>query len=370
MAAALLRNHISNPGDIRLLDTLDRCAERGAALVRQILGFVHGIGGEPRVIQLKHLLRDIVEVAHETFPKSIVLEDNVPNELWPVVVNPTQIHQVMLNLCVNARDAMPDGGALRLSAENISLDDQTALSIEGATPGAWLMLEIADTGTGIPPGVLAQMWQPFFTTKAPDKGTGLGLSTVRGIVETHHGFITVQTAAGRGTTFRIYLPAAESAVPLVSSESAPLAVRGRGELILLADDEPSIRDAADTVLRHAGYRVVTASDGSEAATLFESRAGEFALVITDVDMPNVGGAALAGVIRAFSPHLKILAMSGLASRDSKIKPSEFADAFIAKPFRAEVLLSNVSRLLNDKSGRERSGGGPVCSDPTLFSPIG
>jgi two-component system, cell cycle sensor histidine kinase and response regulator CckA len=255
----------------------------------------------------------------------------------------------LLNLCVNARDAMPEGGTLRLSADNLSLDDQTALAIEGATPGAWLVLEIADTGTGIPPGVLAQMWQPFFTTKSADKGTGLGLSTVRGIVETHHGFITVQTAVGHGTTFRVYLPAAESAIPLDLPPAAPTADRGHGELILLVDDEPSIRDAADTVLRHAGYRVVTAPDGAEATTLFEARAGEFALVITDVDMPNVGGAALAGVIRAFSPQIKILAMSGLASRDSKVKPSEFADAFIEKPFRAEKLLSNVFALLHDKA---------------------
>jgi len=354
MAASLLRDRLSSTGDLRLIDTLEKCADRGAGLVRQILGFVHGIGTEPSVVQAKHLLRDITEIITETFPKSIVLNEEVPNDLWPVLANPTQIHQVLLNLCVNARDAMPNGGTLTVRAENCVLEANAAAAIEGATAGAWLVLHIEDTGTGIPPAVVARMWEPFFSTKPPSKGTGLGLSTVRGIVQTCHGFITLQTGLNRGTCVRVFLPAAQSAIAGDGSAHALSSKRGRGELILLVDDEEFIRNLAGATLTRAGYRVVTAADGSEATWAFESNAAEIALVITDLDMPNVNGEALAGLIRAFKPQLRILAMSGDGSRQTKANPTEFASAFMSKPFTAETLLTQVHQLLLDVAALSRT----------------
>ena len=361
MAAPMLRDHIVDVDAGRLLDTLEKCTDRGAGLVRQILSFAHGASGEPRLVQVKHVLRDIAAVVGETFPKRIVLEEQIPNDLWPVLANPTQIHQVLLNLCVNARDAMPLGGTLRLSAENCLLDADGARVIEGARPGAWLMLRVEDTGTGIPPDVLAHMWEPFFTTKADEKGTGLGLSTVRGIVETHRGFITVETADRRGSTFRVYLPAAEAATAESEAGRPPPPVRGSDELILIAEDESSIRELAATILTEQGYRVVLAADGIEAAAHFASRMTEYALVITDHDMPRLDGAALAGVVRHLNPTTKILSMSGASggNRRDKVRPVPFAGAFIAKPFTADAFVRAVQALLIPSPAR--TGNGPSCA---------
>ncbi len=215
---------------------------------------------------------------------------------------------VLWKVCLNARDAMPDGGTLQLRAENLRLNAQAVRTFEaampgvGARPGDWLVLEVADIGTGIPPEIVARIWAPFFTTKTATKGTGLGLATVQGIIATPHGFITLETAAGHGSTFRVHLPAMTEArldSPFASSGSA--AGTGHGELILIADDEPLLRGLAEITLTRAGYRVVTASDGAEAAELFAARATEFALVITDCDMPKLHGGGLARLIRARIP---------------------------------------------------------------------
>lgn len=346
MAAPMLREHATDPGDLRMLGMLERSAERGAGLVRQILGFAHGIGGEPKLFQVKHLLRDVIGVITETFPKNIRLEEYVPPNLWPIVANPTQIHQVLINLCVNARDAMPQGGTLRLRGENCALDERAAAVIEGARPGAWLVLHVEDTGTGIPPETLARIWEPFFTTKEMGKGTGLGLSTVRGIVNTHLGFVSLQTTPGAGTTFRVYLPAAEGSTEgeTVAAERAP---RGNGELILIVDDEIHIRDLTVTTLSRYGYRVLAASDGTDAVALFAPRSQEIGLVITDLNMPNLDGQALACVLQRLNPDVKLLAMSGLtsSSHDTPTAAS-FAHAFLPKPFKTGALLTTVYRLLH------------------------
>ena len=219
MAAPMLRERAVNPSDQRLLETLEKSAERGAGLVRQILAFAQGSDGGRQLVQLKHLVRDIVGVIRETFPKEIRLREDLPSAPWPVHANPTQAHQVLLNLCVNARDAMPHGGELRLRIEHAVLDETTAATIPGARAGAWVVLHVEDTGTGIPPDVLAHIWEPFFTTKTANKGTGLGLPTVRGIVENHQGFVTLDTVAGRGSTFRVYLPAVDADVKKESGRS-------------------------------------------------------------------------------------------------------------------------------------------------------
>jgi signal transduction histidine kinase len=342
MASSLLRNSVTQSGDLRLLDTLDSCAGRGAALVRQILGFAQGVSGEARTLQARHVLKDVLEVITETFPKSIRLEDDLPGNLWPVAGNATQIHQILLNLCVNARDAMPHGGTLRLRAMNCALGDDEAKTIKGGRAGAWIVLQVEDTGTGIPVSVRDQIWKPFFTTKGPGKGTGLGLSTVRGIVEAHHGFITLQTTEGRGTTFRVYLPA-EPHEEFADPAQPPAVSRGHGELILLAEDEALIRGSASAVLTRAGYQVVTAENGAEAAELFLARPRDYALVITDRDMPRMNGAALAALIRANGAVVRIIETSGLSGEDPGAV--RFGDAFLPKPFPVDSLLQMVAEVL-------------------------
>jgi PAS domain S-box-containing protein len=352
LAVPMLRDHATEPGDLRMIEAVEKAAERGTGLVRQILGFAHGSSGEHRLIQVKHLFRDVGHLIEETFPKNIRLEQDIPSDLWPIKANPTHIHQVLLNLCVNARDAMPHGGTLSLRAENCALDFFGAQEIAGAIPtarpGSYIVLQIGDTGTGIPPEVLARMWEPFFTTKGTGKGTGLGLSTVRGIAEAHAGFIAVQTAPDRGTTLRVYLRVDErDRLDHQPSSAHPLIPRGHDELILAVDDEPNIQALTHALLTRHGYRVLTAGDGTEAVALFAPRGNEIRLVITDLNMPNLDGAALAGVIRFINPAVKILAVSGMRSPGPSIpKPETFADGFMLKPFRAEALLELVHKLLH------------------------
>jgi PAS domain S-box-containing protein len=345
MATPLLREHLSNADDLQMLATVEKSAKRGAALIKQILGFAHGISGEPIPVQAKHLLGDVAAIIQETFPKNILLEANIPRDLWVVKGNPTQIHQILLNLCVNARDAMPEGGTLRLAGENRVLDERSALSIEGARPGRWLVLQVEDTGTGIEPGVLAHIWEPFFTTKTADRGTGLGLSTVRGIVETHRGFITLATRPGHGTLVRIYLPVSEDKPGAETAQAS--APRGDGEFILVVDDEANIRDMVKTVLARHGYRVLSAVDGIEAISILAQQVGEIDLVVTDMVMPRLGGQGLIDVVRRLNPGVKVLGMSG-GEQDMAVAEgtSPQAEAFLMKPFTSEALLTEIHRVLH------------------------
>jgi len=242
---------------------------------------------------------------------------------------------------------MPSGGTLSLRAENCLLDERAAKKIEGASPGAWLVLHFEDTGTGIPDETLSHIWEPFFTTKEAGRGTGLGLSTVRGIVESHHGFVSLKTAPGKGTTFRVYLPAAE--VPANGSCVVPVngrSIRGNGEMILIVDDEPQIRDITAAILSRHGYRVLIAGDGTEAVAVFASRSSEISVIVTDLRMPNLDGIALANVAQHLNPSVKILAMSGLSSAGSDIEMKRFTGTLLFKPFKADALLQAVGGLLH------------------------
>lgn len=350
MAASLLRMRLTAAPDLKLIDTLEKSVTRGSGLVKQILGFAHGVSGDRRELQVKHLMRDITAMIAQTFPRSIELVEHIPTDLWPVRGNATQIHQVLLNLCVNARDAMPGGGQLRVRGENRRLDAAEARALPGARPGPWTVIEVGDSGTGIPPEVLARIWDPFFTTKGEGKGTGLGLSTVRGIVQTHEGFVTLETELGKGTTFRVYLPAADVPEAAAKEAAAKPVAAGRGQLILVADDEDSIREIARAVLTAAGYVVETAEDGLAAAALYAERPAAFSLLVTDYDMPGLDGAKLAEFVRSRDSGTRVLAVSGLADEDSGGQhPSlTFGDAQLGKPFTAASLLRKVGELLEER----------------------
>ncbi len=345
----LLRASLSAPRDLKILDTLDQCAGRGAGLVKQILGFAHCTTGEFRPTQVKHLARDIISVIEATFPKSIQIQNSIPPDLWAVPGNSTQIHQVLLNLCVNARDAMPSGGTLRITAANRRLDVTEAAAIPGARPGAWLVIEVADTGTGIAPDVLERIWTPFFTTKGIGKGTGLGLSTVRGIVLTHQGFIELQTEVRRGSTFRVYFPAAEGEA-VGPDGAAPIAMPfGHGELILVADDEKAIRETISLILENHGYRVVNCADGLEALTSFSTHSRDFSLIITDVDMPRLDGVALVHAARQIRSDIPVIALSGFTDNDTGgsdvLEIRKLASALLTKPCKPEELLGAAHQVL-------------------------
>jgi CheY-like chemotaxis protein len=347
LAAPMLRDNVTDPAQLRMITALERSAERGTGLVRQILSFAQGVGGPHQLVDVKHLLRDAVSVIRETFPKNIELRDNTAGAVWPVMANSTQIHQVLLNLCVNARDAMPTGGKLTLRAENCTLSDAEARAIEGARPGNWTVLHVGDTGTGIPPHVLSRIWEPFFTTKEAGKGTGLGLPTVRGIVENHQGFLTLSTQPG-GTIFRAYFPADD--VASGAGESGPtLEARalGNGELVLVVDDENLIRDMATTILSRNGYRAISAKDGAQALAMFAMHGEEISLVLTDLSMPNLDGASLVKVVHELNPAVKVLVMSGQNSSSRAAQMRSFSGgAFIAKPFKPQALLGSVNALLH------------------------
>jgi len=350
IAAPLLRLSLSDPDDLKILDSIEQSAARGAGLVKQILGFAQNSGSKFQPTQVSYLLRDIVNLAVQTFPKSIEIKHKYSSNLWTVLGNATQIHQVLLNLCVNARDAMPHGGTLSIGATNRRLDESEAASIPEARPGAWLVFEVGDTGTGIPPQVLEQIWTPFFTTKSEGKGSGLGLSTVRGIVANHNGFSELHSEVGRGTTFRVFLPAVEGASP--GSKSVPPfeISEGRGELILLVDDDALIRDTGAAILERHGYRVVSCADGVEAISVFSARANDISLVITDVDMPRLGGAELAAALSRIRPNIGLLIVSGLPRNKfdgpGGLAAKELTSAFLAKPFHAAELLRVVHSLLH------------------------
>lgn len=353
MATQVLQLQRPEPEAQNLLATIENSARRGAEIVRQVLTFAHGLEGERLLIQPRHLLKEMARVAKETFPKTIQIHRRLPDDLWTVSGDPTHLRQVLMNLCVNARDAMPGGGALWLTAANRVLDDYEASQIPDARPGSYVVLEVADTGTGIPPAIVDKIFEPFFTTKEPGKGAGLGLSSVLGIVRSHQGFLQVQSDLSKGTAVRVFLPALPSnlpaAVPLEIQKSP--APRGHGETILVADDEAGIRDATRELLSLHGYEVLVAEDGTEAVAMFALRRDAIRLVLTDVVMPFMDGIALTRALRKIDPELRVIAMSGMAGifeegdRATELRQLK-VEEFLQKPFNADTLLQTVHRVLH------------------------
>jgi PAS domain S-box-containing protein len=342
--------HSPDPSTRKILEIIKSSAQRGANIVRQILNFARGLEGKHGEVQLKHVLREIESIIRETFDKSIALEISLPRDLWPVMGDATQMHQVLMNLCVNARDAMPDGGELRISAVNIQLDEAYAKMNIEAKPIRYVVLTVEDTGLGMAPGVREKIFDPFFTTKEPGKGTGLGLSTAHSIVKNHGGFINVYSEPGRGASFKVYIPAAEQGASPDAESTADEVPMGEGELILIVDDESSIRDITGQILQSYGYQVVTATDGTTALVQFIERKNEIRLVITDMMMPYMDGAATIRAIRNIDPRMRIVATSGLMLNEYAREAKNLGvHAFLAKPYTAETLLQTIRRVLERTS---------------------
>lgn len=328
----------------RLLDTLDVSARRGGRLVKQILSFSRGLEGERSPVQVKHILTEIWEIALSTFPKAIRINLNLVKEsLWMVNADANQLHQVLMNLCVNARDAMPEGGTLTLLASNQILSEQDALDHPDAHAGPYVVITIEDTGMGIEPDVLHYIFEPFFTTKDVGQGTGLGLSTTLGIVRSHGGFVHVTSQVGIGTQFHIYLPADpdQEAGETITEKR----IIGKGELVLVVDDEVRILEMLRTSLETYNYRVITAKNGFDAINSYMANQADIQLVLTDMMMPEMNGEDMIRVLHILNPDLKIVVVSG--SKHSIQEGLEVA-AFLPKPYNIEDLLQVIHQTLQHR----------------------
>lgn len=327
-----------------LLEIIEINAKRGADLVKQVLSFARGVEGKRITLQVKHLIVEVAKILKETFPKSIEVYTDIPANLWMVSGDSTQLHQVLMNLCVNARDAMPNGGRLTIAAENLLIDENYARMNLEAKQGSYIMVSVSDTGVGIPEENLDRIFEPFFTTKGIGQGTGLGLSTVLGIVKSHGGFINVYSELERGTTFKVYLPAvADLETPSCDNFIPP---GGHGELILIVDDEPSIQDITKTSLETHQYQALVAGDGVEAIALYAKNADKISAVLMNIMLPVLDGLTTIRTLKKINPQVKIIATSGLISK-SKLNEivNTGANSFLAKPYTVNELLLALHEVM-------------------------
>lgn len=345
LSVELIRKRFPDEQSQRLFQTVGSAAQRGADLVKQVLSFARGVEGARTLVQVRHLIDEIVKIVRETFPKPITLSTKVEKNLSPISADATQLHQVLMNLCVNARDAMPNGGHLEINAKELILDEQYVKMNLEAKPGPYVTISVTDQGMGMSPAVLERIFEPFFTTKDLSKGTGLGLSTVRTIVKSHNGFINVYSEVGKGTTFRIYLPAQQSGRALVEVQKAQIPL-GNGELLLVVDDESGIREITKSTLEAYGYRVMTAADGAEALAMYAKRQGKIDLVVTDMMMPYMDGAATIRALRRIDEDVKVIAVSGLRQSIDDLKDQPVV--FLHKPYTAAILLTTIHDTIHGR----------------------
>lgn len=329
-----------------LLKTLEDSAKRGSALVKQILTFARGTEGKRIPLQTKHLVLELAQVIKQTFPKSIEICTEISTKtLWLVKADPTQLHQVLMNLAVNARDAMPNGGKLTISAENRFIDQTYARMHLDAHEGSYVVITVADNGTGIPPEILDRIFDPFFTTKEIGQGTGLGLSTVLGIIKNHGGFLQVLSKVSKGTQFQVYLPIAqEIAIEPIAETEIP---KGNGEVILIVDDETIVQGITKITLENYNYKTLTANNGIEAIALYAQQQDKISVVLMDMMMPTMDGLTAIRTLKILNPQVKIIASSGLPT-NSEQALLVGAKAFLLKPYTALDLLQTLSELIVNK----------------------
>ncbi|NJR73574.1 MAG: response regulator [Scytonema sp. CRU_2_7] len=329
----------------QLLKILKDSSKRGAELVKQILSFARGAESKRVPLQPRHLLEEVGRVVKSTFPKSIEICINITTpRLWTVSADPTQIHQVLINLCINARDAMPDGGTLNLCAENLFVDENYARMNLGAKAGDYVVITVSDTGCGMPQEVKERIFEPFFTTKEPGKGTGLGLSTVLGIIKNHDAFISISSEVGEGSQFKVYLSAINTSATQEADDEKM--VLGNGELILVVDDEAFVRDIAKTSLEEFNYRVLIASDSIEAFSLYAQHKDEISLVLMDIQMPSINGLNAIRVLQQMNPSVRTIVISGLTSNHKFLEANNIGvQAFLSKPYTIKKLLDTIKDVL-------------------------
>jgi PAS domain S-box-containing protein len=354
MSVQLLREEVKkNPHLTKILDTIELSAQRGADIVKQVLTFARGVEGEHVSVNLHNIIKDMIKIIRETFPKNIQAKAEMPPDLYSVIGDPTQLHQVFMNLAVNARDAMPAGGLITFQANNCYIDELTAnQQMPPVKPGSYVCISVIDTGIGIPKENIDKIFEPFFTTKRPEQGTGLGLSTVLGIVKSHNGFITVKSQPGQGTQFDIFLPAAidiPRSEPISKTSEVP---NGNGETILVVEDEEPIRQVTKDILEKHGYNVLLASDGTEAMAIYSENKNSIDAILMDMVMPYMDGAATIRAIRKLNPNIKIISSTGVGSA---VRPEVLAilnvNEKLLKPYTSEQLLNKLHSVLKGTANR-------------------
>ena len=349
MSVEILRNDIPRERFQRLVDTIETSTLRGKNILQQMLTFARGADEDRRMLNPKHLLKEIEHLIGETFSRAITIQFSIAPDLKNIYSNATQIHQVLMNLCVNARDAMVNSGVLSVTAENMSVDTHFASLHIGAKEDEYICIHVSDTGTGIAADVMEKMFEPFFTTKEIGKGTGLGLSTVHSIIKGNGGFITFKSEIGKGTMFSIYLPAVEEQSNEAIAQSSDGMVEGNGETILLVDDEASMRDMTKDILEMHNYKILTAKDGNEALATFVQHKESITLIITDIMMPQMDGSTMMDMIWKIDKDIKIIAVSGLVEHSEIEKfVGRKAQEYISKPFKMHTLLTTVRKVLDIK----------------------
>ncbi|MDZ8184963.1 MAG: response regulator [Nostoc sp. ChiSLP02] len=346
-----LKHPDSDEWSQQMFKMIETNTKRGAALVKQVLQFARGVDGKRTIVLINNLFSEIEQIVHGTFPKSIEFSLNIQPDLWAVIGDGTHLHQVMMNLIVNARDAMPNGGTLSISAKNLLIDEQYVRMNLEANVGPYIVITVADTGIGMSPEILDRIFEPFFTTKEIGKGTGLGLSTVRGIVKSHDGFINVHSEIGKGTEFKLFLPAIKTmATSLTENLDFPF---GNQELILVVDDEAKILETTQNSLESYNYKVVTAKDGIEAIALYARYQDKISVVLVDMMMPLMDGTITIRTLQKMNPSVKIIAVSGILG-SNKITKNATVNKFISKPYTTQELLQTLHEV--------------ICQEPTNVTP--
>jgi PAS domain S-box-containing protein len=355
MSAGTLRWGLSPEEQEKAISRIEISVKRGAGIIQQVLTFGRGLNGERAALHAGELVEEVVRIVGRTFPKNIAVSAQVEDGLCTVMGDRTQIHQVLLNLCVNARDAMPNGGKLTVQGRNITLTETRPALPSPAPPGNYLLLEVSDTGCGISPEDRERIFDPFFTTKEVGKGTGLGLSTVLGIVKSHHGAVMVESEMGKGTTFQALLPASTEVAPGTAAHVSPDLPRGEGEAVLIVDDEPDIISGMKALLEQQNYRVMMAQNGVEALAVIDKHGADIQAVVTDIMMPEMDGVELIRELRRKQPRLQIMASSGLGTeKGGSFRAQELevlgVKTFLTKPYDVAKLLTALHDLLrNSKS---------------------
>lgn len=348
LSIGLLKSGESDADRLDILDQIETSARRGASMIRQMLSFARGAEGTRSRFSPASLGSDLERILRDTFPKNIRFQLHIPDDLWSITGDPTQLHQVLMNLCVNARDAMPQGGTLTLAMENSVLNETEAALFPQSRPGPYVVLHVDDTGVGIPRDLHERIFDPFFTTKEIGQGSGLGLPTALSIIKSHGGFLNLYSEPGRGARFKIYLPASSlPPSPTPPSPPPPQFPTGHQELVLVVDDEEQIRSVARKTLERFGYRVLLAANGAEAVALYAQHHQEIDVVLTDMMMPVMDGPATIVALKAINPDIRIIGSSGLHSNGAVAKAvGAGVHHFVPKPYTAEALLQTLHLILH------------------------
>ncbi|WP_447973626.1 response regulator [Nitrospira sp. Kam-Ns4a] len=344
----LLLEHLQTDEALRTqVEEIKKAGDRAAALTRQLLAFSRQQAVQPRLLDLNAVIRNVAQMLCRLLGERIDLHIHAASDLWPVKADPNQLEQVLMNLAVNARDAMPDGGRLTIATQNVELDRAYACTHPSVNPGPYVRLAVSDSGCGMDEATLARIFEPFFTTKEPGKGTGLGLPTVYGIVKQHGGSIVVSSEPGRGSSFTIYLPRADAPALVPPAEEAAAPSRGT-ETILLVEDEEAVRRFARTVLEQHGYTVLEAETGAEALRISQAYGAPIHLLVTDLRMRGMSGEELAERLTRLAPAIKVLFMSGYCDRPLPHHGMhDPAAAYLQKPLTPEGLLRRVRAILDE-----------------------